>query len=108
MMEELSQLADLILEIERQLRLLDLWSDEVPSEARLSSQEPFAIDTLSFNEWLQFLFIPRMKVILEQAGGLPVQSNISPMAEEYFKSNDKAANLIKAIQEFDQVINSRS
>ena len=37
----------------------------------LLSEEPFAIDTMSPEEWLQWIFIPRMFALLESGAELP-------------------------------------
>lgn len=77
-------LADALLELERKLRALGLWSTQPPSAAALSSQEPFCLDTLNFEQWLQWVFIPRMAAIIEAGGTMPPGCNILPMAEEAF------------------------
>lgn len=77
-------LADALLELERELRALDLWSMQPPSIAALSSREPFCVDTLSFELWLQWVFIPRMVQIIESDGVVPPGCHIQPMGEEAF------------------------
>ena len=77
-------MADALLELECELRALGLWSPQVPSAADLSSQEPFCLDTLDFEQWLQWVFIPRMVAIIEAGGSMPPGCNIQPMAEETF------------------------
>lgn len=81
-MQQWHALADVLLELERELRALGLWSPQPPSTADLSSQEPFCLDTLDFEQWLQWVFIPRMAAIIEAGGSMPPGCNIQPMAEE--------------------------
>lgn len=103
-----SDVADLLLEIELELRRLALWSEEPVSPAQLMSKEPFCIDTMSFPEWTQFVFIPRLKMIIEHKAELPKTSGIAPMAEEYFKgTNINGEAFILSFKKFDQLI-SRS
>ncbi len=64
-------LAEQLLLIERELRALGVWAMEAPSLEALASQEPFCVDTLSFEQWLQWIFLPRMKTILEEGGHFP-------------------------------------
>ena len=42
-----------LIDLEAALRQLNLWSDESPSQEALSSEQPFAMDSLEFEEWLQ-------------------------------------------------------
>lgn len=53
----------------------------VPQRRALSSVEPFSVDTLDFHQWLQWIFLVRMKQILEQDLPLPNASGILEMAE---------------------------
>ncbi|WP_394561645.1 YqcC family protein [Aquipseudomonas alcaligenes] len=103
----LSLLADQLLLIERELRVLDMWSVEAPSAEALASQQPFCIDTLDFEAWLQWLFLPRMKQLLESGGPLPAASGIRPLAEERYKGRDaEVGALLGALGEFDRLIGS--
>lgn len=67
--------------LESVLRRYELWSTERPSDEALASQQPFACDTLALEQWLQFIFIPRMRVLLSQpSASIPVMA-IKPVAE---------------------------
>lgn len=83
-MRQWHALAEALLELERELRLLGLWAAQPPSPAALASQQPFCVDTLAFEGWLQWIFIPRMAQIIDSAGGVPGGCNIQPMGEEAF------------------------
>lgn len=64
-----TRVADSLLQIEIELRRIDAWESEPPSPEALQSAQPFAVDTLEFTQWLQFVFVSRMKVLIE--GGQP-------------------------------------
>jgi uncharacterized protein YqcC (DUF446 family) len=99
------QVAEQLLLIERELRVLGWWSDSPPSDEALSSQEPFCVDTLEFEQWLQWIFLPRMKIILEQDLPLPNASGILEMAEMvYTTRQDEVRFLQKLLKQFDQLI----
>lgn len=102
-----SALADQLLLIERELRVLGMWSAESPSAEALASQQPFCIDTLDFGAWLQWLFLPRMKQLLESAGPLPSASGIREMAEMSYQGREaQVGALLAALGEFDRLIGS--
>lgn len=71
-----------MIELERELRGLGLWAADRPDAELLASQQPFCVDTLSFEQWLQWIFVPRMAVIIEQGRGLPGGFGIAPMGDE--------------------------
>lgn len=101
----LLQLADVLLLIERELRLQGWWASVAPSAGALASVEPFAVDTMAFEEWLQWIFLPKMKSILEQGAQLPAVSGIQPMAEMVFRERaTQARGLLEVLGEFDRLI----
>lgn len=98
-------LADQLLLIERELRVCDLWNPTPPAAQALASREPFCVDTLSFEEWLQWVFLPRMKLILERDQALPAVSGILAMAEMVYQGRQaQMAGLLRALEAFDQLI----
>jgi len=97
--------AEQLLLIERELRMLGWWQAQAPSAQALSSQQPFCVDTLAFEQWLQWIFLPKMKQMLEAGAALPSVSGIQPMAEQVYGGQAKKAGvLIKLLGEFDQLI----
>lgn len=67
--------------LETALRHNGLWGNERPFSQALASQQPFACDTLALEQWLQFIFIPRMQTLLSQSPvSVPVMA-IKPVAE---------------------------
>jgi uncharacterized protein YqcC (DUF446 family) len=98
-------LADQLLLIERELRALGAWASSPPAPEALASQEPFCLDTLAFDQWLQWIFLPRMKRILERGEPLPSVSGILAMAEMVYRDQpQRVAGLCAALETFDQVI----
>jgi uncharacterized protein YqcC (DUF446 family) len=100
-----SDVADRLLSIEAEMRRIGVWSGEPPSAEALASTQPFCIDTLAFTEWLQFVFLVRMKIIVEQGHGLPDVSGIAPMAEEYFRVRPEPGEaLARELEAIDRLI----
>ncbi|SFI97218.1 Uncharacterized conserved protein YqcC, DUF446 family [Pseudomonas guineae] len=97
--------AEQLLLIERELRLQGWWGTQAPDTRALSSELPFCVDTLAFEQWLQWLFLPRMKQMLEAGADLPSVSGIQSMAEQVYDGQaERARALIKLLGEFDQLI----
>ncbi|MCY1394037.1 tRNA pseudouridine synthase C [compost metagenome] len=107
--QRLPALADQLLLIERELRALGMWALEPPSDAALASSEPFCVDTLAFEEWLQWIFLPRMKLIIEIEAELPHASGIRAMAEMvYAEQGARVLPLLDALGTFDRLISEAS
>lgn len=108
MSQKYISVAEILIDIEKELRDLRLWEFEMPSVEALSSTEPFAIDTLNFPQWLQFIFLPRLYVLVEQRLPLPNVSGIKPMAEEYFAPlNLNSLPLISHLEKMDILLSAK-
>lgn len=98
-------LAESLFELERELRALDLWQSEAPSEQALASTQPFAVDTLELNEWLQFIFIPRLFQLVEYRAAMPASCSVAPMAEEFFRPRQESGEpLVAVLERIDRLI----
>ncbi|WP_318261525.1 YqcC family protein [Zhongshania marina] len=108
MMAESHEVAAVLMDIEAELRRMGCWQAEPPAPEALRSEQPFAIDTLNFAQWLQFIFIPRMQFLLDQQQDLPRASGIAPMAEEYFSGLQlPVEGLLTALQTMDALLGSQ-
>jgi uncharacterized protein YqcC (DUF446 family) len=95
--------------LERVLRQLDYWAPAPPKAALLDSAAPFSVDTLSFPEWLQWQFIPRMRSVLYARAPLPGASAIYPYAELCLRDAPAdVSELLKLIARLDSVLTEHS
>ena len=100
-----TEVAEVLIDIEAQLRRLDLWDKIPPAKSALASTEPFCVDTLTLPQWLQFVFLPTVYHMLEEERALPERCGIAPMAEEFFRCSGLAnADLIQALREVDELL----
>ncbi|MDO8332584.1 MAG: YqcC family protein [Pseudomonas sp.] len=91
--------------IEVELRRLDWWTAISPTAAALASEQPFAVDSMAFEQWLQWLFLPRMQQLLESGAPLPSACGIAPMAEMSLAERAyQARALLQLLGEFDRLI----
>lgn len=100
-----SEIAAQLIDLEAGLRQLDLWSDEPPTAEALESEQPFAMDSLEFEEWLQFIFLPTIYQVLDSGSALPERCAIAPMAEETIgKKPLMTETLIITLRDLDRLI----
>lgn len=100
-------IAERLIDLEASLRQLGMWSESPPPEEALASQQPFAVDTLAFSEWLQFVFLPRIYATLEAGSALPESCAVAPMAEESFRGQQReTGSLIDVLRELDELISA--
>ncbi|AIR88166.1 YqcC family protein [Pseudomonas cremoricolorata] len=99
------EIADHLLLIERELQVQGWWSDTAPSDVAMASTVPFAVDAMPFEQWLQWIFLPRMKQIIEFGQPLPNASGILVMAETVFASRaEQSRELRRLLAAFDRLI----
>jgi uncharacterized protein YqcC (DUF446 family) len=104
-----TSIAELLIDIEAQLRQLVLWDKLPPPHEALQSDQPFSIDTLTLPQWLQFIFLPTLYQLLADEQPLPGRCGIAPMAEEYFRGLGLASGrLEEALQEMDRLLSGDS
>ena len=104
-----SEVADQLLLIERELRLLGWWASVPPTAQELSSVQPFCVDTLELHQWLQWIFLPRMKALIENGQPLPAVSGIREMAEMvYAERIGEVRTLLTVLAEFDRRISTHN
>lgn len=68
-------------QLEAAMRTASLWSAQAPSEQAMTSTMPFMYDTLKIEEWLQWVFMPRLHALLDANAALPNNCSVQPLAE---------------------------
>lgn len=88
--------------LEQRMRQADLWHLSPPSDKAMQSREPFAVDTMHLEQWLKFIFIPRIRALIDGQHPLPQQCVITPHAEEVLKrpESDAVIETLEAIDAF--------
>lgn len=67
--------------LEAALRQAGLWQVAPPPAGALASTMPFMYDTLRVEQWLQWVFIPRLHALLDAGATLPGSCSVHPLAE---------------------------
>lgn len=83
------------------------WSSIAISAEALQSQQPFCLDTMNFNQWLQFVCIPKMQTIIETNQVLPTfvkGQGLEPMASEFYKNTEADRAIIALIRQLDDLL----
>lgn len=102
------QLAKSLTNLRQELKTNKLWQLQSPSAEALASTAPFCYDTLSFAQWLQFIFIERMQAMIANEMPLPTAISLCPMAEEAFKQHDASiVKLINTLADIDELLSGK-
>jgi uncharacterized protein YqcC (DUF446 family) len=99
------QVKQLLLQLENELKLQQLWSPLPPDAAALASTLPFCVDTLPLQGWLQYVFIPRMQALLASGAALPANMSLLAIAEQAFAPlGGHTQALLQLIAELDNTV----
>ncbi len=102
-----AQVARKIAEIEAEMKVIGYWQTEPLPDQAYDFRQAFAMDTMAFSQWLQFVLIPRVADIVERQGDLPAESIVGAQAVREFDGDTTASRLGSLLSEFDELINDR-
>jgi len=88
-------------EIVVEMKRIGLWQDEPLSPEKYDFRAPFALDTMAFSQWLQFVFVPRVGQILDNQGTFPTRSQVGAQAIREFDGVPEATYLVELLCDFD-------
>ncbi len=102
------RLKEILFDLEAELRQKNLWGKTKPPPEDLADTQPFCIDTLKFEQWLQWVLIPKINAIIASKLPLPANSHIEPMVDVLLKNRGfDTTNIHLIISRFDTLINSQ-
>ncbi len=87
-------------QIETELHQLHWWQLEPLKPEQYDFHAAFAMDTMSFSQWLQFIFIPKVRAAAVE-NKFPSQSQVAAQAIREFDGVPEASYLITLLSEFD-------
>ncbi|MBX4200150.1 YqcC family protein [Candidatus Parcubacteria bacterium] len=108
--------------IEEEMKKVGLWQAEALPEEMYDFNEAFGADKLSLAQWLQFIFIPRIRELIQTNGPWPEESEVGIYAAQqymFFKPTEnpgeyatqgtmdrKESKLVELLREFDKLFKS--
>lgn len=97
-------------EIEAEMKRIAIWQTEpLPKEKQVVTTA-FGIGSISFEQWLQFVFLSRVREIIGTRGAFPPSSSVSVQAYRewvMYGSGGTTDKLLKKLREFDTMIEFR-
>lgn len=92
--------------IEEAMRGLRLWQVSPPSASAFDSVEPFFLDTMSAEQWLQWVLLPRMYALLDKGTLASMSFAVAPYVEQIFEG-EQYQKLITCLQHLDDLMNDK-
>lgn len=95
-------------QLELALRQVGLWTEREPEPRALLSCAPFACDSLSFEQWLQFILLPKLRMHMHANKALPNDMGLHPMGEQCFFEPLSRAALLPVLAQIDLIFKDLS
>lgn len=89
--------------VEFELKKIGAWQTTPLKPEQYDFRKAFAMDTMAYEQWIQFILIPRVQEILATNEEFPSQSMVGAQAIREFDGRDEMADLITLLCEFDQL-----
>ena len=86
--------------IEAEMRRIGMWQQVPLAPEQYDFRAAFAMDTMSFPQWLQFIFIPNVRAAASQ-NKFPASSHVAAQAVREFDTVPEASQLVRLLSEFD-------
>ncbi|WMN59769.1 YqcC family protein [Pseudoalteromonas xiamenensis] len=94
-------IADLLVALQLAMHEENLWQSAPLSHSAYNSSAPFCCDTMTFGQWLQFVFIPKMNELIKSEQALPTQLSLLPMLEVSYPNSQKLSSVYSVITRLD-------
>ena len=76
--------------LEERLKQVGAWQVIKPEAAAFNSHTPFCVDTMSIEQWLRYVFLPRMRALIDAGKSLPTSCAITEHLEMALSHHEKA------------------
>ena len=90
--------------VEVELRRLSLWQESPLSPEKFNGMGQFGINTMTFSQWIQFVWIHGIYESAEEKSDFPSESNVASHALNIL-SSEELKPLLKLIAQLDDQIN---
>lgn len=86
--------------IEAEMRRIGIWQSGALRPEQFEFKEAFAMDTMTFGQWLQFVFPPRVRETAA-SGRFPESSSVGVQGVRESGTHPQASHLATLLSEFD-------
>jgi uncharacterized protein YqcC (DUF446 family) len=87
--------------ITAEMRRISMWDIPKVTTDQLKDMGAFGCNTMAFEQWLRWVFVPQVETLIKDNGPWPSTSDVGVFAIKNFDGNDKASELVTLLCEFD-------
>lgn len=104
-LSEYTALSEAARQLENELKQINRWSETPLAPEKLENMGAFGSNTMSFEEWIQFVLIPRIDQIVRDQDSFPAGSDLGTYAVRNFDGDPDTGNIEKTLIVIDHIIN---
>jgi len=93
-------------QIESEMKRIGMWQQQPLAQEQREVKGAFGQGSMSFEQWLQFVFIPNVRALIASRGKFPSSSEVSTQALREWKmwgSMENVDHLLDLLREFDEL-----
>lgn len=102
------ELGTALRELEATMKAASLWRMERPEATAFDSVQPFCVDTMTLPQWLRFVFIVRLEVLVERRAPMPAKCEVAPAVEAWLKQEGARPSdrllMCRVVEEIDRLV----
>jgi len=96
------RVASLINDIEAEMQRNGMWQTDPLRPEQLQFTQAFGMDTMAYSQWLQFIFLPRVREAIT-TNSFPSSSSVGTQAIREFDTVADSDRLVSLLCEFDSL-----
>jgi uncharacterized protein YqcC (DUF446 family) len=89
--------------IKQAMRANGTWQAQPLEAEQYEFHQAFGADTMTFSQWLQFVLVPRVELVLSSRSTFPSNSSVGTKAIREFDGDPRSDSLVTLLCEFDQL-----
>src|ERR1700730_16582390 len=86
--------------IEAEMKRIGYWQVAPLNPEQMRFTQAFAMDTMNYTQWLQFIFLPQVRRAIT-SNQFPSASNVGAQAVREFDGDPNATGLVTLLSDFD-------
>jgi uncharacterized protein YqcC (DUF446 family) len=102
--EKYATAAKLFDAVEAEMRKLGAWDIQQPTPEQVANGGAFGGATMAFEQWIRWVFAPRVREIIATRGRFPYSSQVGSYAVREFDGRRDTGGLVSALMAFDDFI----
>lgn len=99
------QVATALDAVEAEMKKIGWWEQNPPTVDPRTFKQAFGMDQLAYSQWLQIVFIPNVRKIIQAKGKFPNRSMVAAQAVREFDGQTEASHLCTLLATFDALFN---